>query len=158
MSEQARKSLATLRLVASGDGFTICDEVCRTGPNDPVFEEQHLQISVSVDLSGSFAYRSSLGRVLMAPGSLLLGEQGNCFCCTHEHGVGDRCIAFSFDPGFIEGLAAEIPSMRPRFEMCRIPPLQVLVPLFCDVRALADGKDAQQVRNWPCVWREQRFV
>jgi AraC family transcriptional regulator len=79
----------------------------------------------------------------MAPGSLLLGQQGNCFRCTHEHGVGDRCVAFYFDPEFIGELAAEIPSVsRTCFEIHRVPPLQALVPLFSDVRALADDGDA----------------
>ena len=79
----------------------------------------------------------------MAPGSLLLGQQGNCFCCTHDHGVGDRCVAFYFDPGSIEKLAAEIPSVyRTRFATHRIPPIQTLVPLLSDVCALADGGEA----------------
>jgi AraC family transcriptional regulator len=79
----------------------------------------------------------------MAPGSLLLGQQGSCFCCTHDHGVGDRCVAFYFDPGLIEELAAEIPSVsRTRFEMHRVPLLQTLVPLLSDVCALADRGDA----------------
>jgi AraC family transcriptional regulator len=100
-------------------------------------------MSVSAVLSGDFAYRSNQGRVLMAPGSLLLGQEGNSFCCTHDHGVGDRCVAFYFAPGLIEELAAEIPSVsRTRFEMHRIPPIQELVPLFSDVRALADRDDA----------------
>jgi AraC family transcriptional regulator len=117
--------------------------VCKAGPKDPVFEEQHAWMSVSAVLSGSFTYRSNRGRVLMAPGSLLLGQQGNCFRCTHEHGAGDRCVAFYFDPEFIEELAAEIPSVsRTCFEIHRVPPLQALVPLFSDVRALADDGDA----------------
>jgi AraC-like DNA-binding protein len=100
-------------------------------------------MSVSAVLSGSFVYRSNRGRVLMAPGSLLLGQEGNCFCCTHEHGVGDHCVTFYFDPGLIEEVADEIPNLtRTRFEMHRIAPNQALVPLFSDVRALADGGDA----------------
>ena len=143
MSDRLRKSLATSRLLASGNGFSICDEVCRAGPKDPVFEEQHAWMSVSAVLSGNFVYRSNRGRVLMAPGSLLLGQQGSCYCCTHDHGGGDRCVAFYFDPRLIEELAAEIPSVsRTRFEMHRVPPLQTLVPLLSDVCALADRGDA----------------
>jgi AraC family transcriptional regulator len=143
MSDRLRKGLATSRLLASGDGFSVCDEVCRAGPKDPVFEEQHAWISVSAVLSGNFVYRSKRGRVLMAPGSLLLGQQGNCFCCNHDHGVGDRCVAFYFDPAWIEEFAAEIPRVRrTRFAMHRVPPLQTLVPLLSDVRALADGGES----------------
>lgn len=143
MSDRLRKSLATSRLLVSGHGFSVGDVVCRAGPKDPVFEEQHVWTSVSAVLSGNFVYRSERGRVLMAPGSLLLGQQGNCFCCTHDHGVGDRCVAFYFDPGWIEELAAEIPSVRRAcFAMHRVPPFQTLVPLLSDVRALADGGES----------------
>jgi AraC family transcriptional regulator len=143
MSDRLRMGLATSRLLVSGAGFSVCDEVCRAGPKDPVFEEQHARMSVSAVLSGNFVYRSNRGHVLMAPGSLLLGQQGSCFCCTHDHGVGDRCVAFYFDPGLIEEFAGEIPNVsRTRFEMHRVPPLQALVPLFSDVRTLADGRDA----------------
>jgi AraC family transcriptional regulator len=100
-------------------------------------------MSVSAVLSGNFVYRSNRGRVLMAAGSLLLGQKGNSFCCTHDHGVGDRCVAFYFDQGSIEKLAAEIPRVsRTRFELHRVSPLRTLVPLLSDVRALADGGDA----------------
>ncbi len=137
-----RHGLAISHLLASGDGWSVCDEVCRSGPKDPVFEEQHAWRSVSAVLSGSFVYRSTHGREVMTPGALLLGEQGASFCCTHEHCVGDRCVAFYFKPALIEELADGLPSVKgTRFKTHRIPPIQELVPLFSDVRALADRID-----------------
>src|SRR2546430_5544229 len=43
-------------------------------------------------------YRASLNgpglaEELMTPGSLLLGNAGQCFECGHEHGLGDRCLS-----------------------------------------------------------------
>jgi AraC-like DNA-binding protein len=52
-------------------------------------------------------------------------------------------VAFYFAHGLIDELAAEIPSVsRTRFETHRVPPLQALVPLISDLRALADRGDA----------------
>src|SRR5258708_8276307 len=75
----------------------------------------------------------------MASGSLLLGVQGASFCCSHEHGTGDRCVAFYFDPVMIEEIAYQIPGVkRTGFTVNRIPPIQALAPLFADVSALSD--------------------
>jgi len=139
VSELSQKNLATKRLLASGEGWSACDVVCRAGPKDTPFEEQHAWKSVSAVLSGTFLYRSSRARVLMAPGSLLLGEQGASFCCSHEHGTGDRCMAFYFDPALIEEIAYQVPGVkRTGFTVNRIPPIQALAPLFADVYALSD--------------------
>jgi hypothetical protein len=139
VSELLQNSLATKRLLASGEGWSACDVVCRAGPKDTPFEEQHAWVSVSAVLSGTFVYRSTGARVLMAPGSLLLGVQGASFCCSHEHGTGDRCVAFYFDPVMIEEIAYQIPGVRRTgFVLNRIPPIQALAPLFADVQALSD--------------------
>jgi len=130
------------RSVAKGKGWCVSDEVCQAGPSDRPFEEQHSRFSVSAVLGGTFAYRSSGGRALMSPGSLLLGQQDAQFSCSHEHGWGDRCIAFYFDESWIEDLAHELPGVRStRVTHVRIPPAQCLAPLIADVQAFADGPD-----------------
>ena len=52
------------------------------------------EIHDSGRVAGSFQYRSPLGRGLMTPGSLMLGNQGQSYECGHEHGEGDRCVSF----------------------------------------------------------------
>ena len=107
-----------------------------------MFEEQHSRFSVSAVLSGTFVYRSARGRTLMSPGSLLLGQQGASFCCSHEHGDGDRCVAFYFDASWIERFADEIPGVRPNhLRTHRIPPVRILTPLFADISILANGEN-----------------
>jgi AraC-like DNA-binding protein len=78
----------------------------------------------------------------MSPGSLLLGQQGANFCCSHEHGKGDRCVSFSFDASWIERFADEIPGARPnRLTTHRIPPVHTLTPLLVEISILANGKN-----------------
>ena len=95
---------AVARPLASGDGWSVADVVCTSGPRDRAFEEEHTGVSIAVVLAGSFEYRSPRGRHLMTPGSFMLGNPGECFECGHEHAVGDRCIAFHYEAGVFERL------------------------------------------------------
>lgn len=105
------------KTLASGQGWNVTDLVCTAGPRDRPFEEQHKAWSISVVLQGSFRYRSSVGSAIMSAGAWLLGQGDQYFECSHEHGTGDRCLAFHYTPEFIEecGMApfrtASIPAM-----------------------------------------------
>jgi AraC family transcriptional regulator len=116
------------RVLACGDGWTVSDVVCVAGPYDRPFEEQHSDVCIAMVLEGSFQYGSSAGRELMTPGSLLLGNAGQYFECGHEHGVGDRCISFAYEPRYFEGLAIEagVENRGPRFSSLRLPPVREL--------------------------------
>jgi AraC family transcriptional regulator len=127
------------RPLASGDGWTVFDVVCSAGPQDRPFEEQHSRTSIAIVVSGTFQYRSPSGRELMTPGSLLLGNAGDCFTCGHEHGAGDRCVSFSYAPEFFDRLADEAEGPRTRFEVPRIPPIRALAPLVAKASALLAG-------------------
>ena len=67
----------------------------------------------------------------MTPGSLLLGNLGQSFECGHEHGVGDRCIAFRYTPEYFETLAidAGVCLAEAHFHVLRVPPVQALSPV-----------------------------
>jgi AraC family transcriptional regulator len=123
--------------IAAGDGWTICDVVCAAGPNHPVFEEQHSQASIAVVVNGTFQYRTSTGRELMTPGSLLLGNAGESFACGHQHGVGDRCISFHYSDELRDDF--QLGDERRRFKIPRIPPIRSLSPLVADVSMLPRG-------------------
>src|SRR5258706_12881637 len=94
------------RILARGDGWTVSDVLCTSGPDDRPFEERHADFSIAIVAAGTFEYRSAAGRELMTPGSLLLGSAGQSFECGHEHGVGDRCVAFWYAPAYFQRLAA----------------------------------------------------
>jgi AraC-like DNA-binding protein len=98
---------ATPRIVARGDGWTVADVICTSGPRDRSFEEQHAWYAIAVVVAGTFQYRSTLGGGLMTPGALMLGNPGQCYECGHEHGRGDRCVAFWYEPGYFERLVGE---------------------------------------------------
>lgn len=119
------------RILARGDGWTVADVVCTCGPQDRPYEEQHDRYVIAVVLAGSFHHRSPLGRGLMTPGSVMLGNPGHCFECGHEHGEGDRCVSFWFEPEYFERLAADAGARRPRagFGVAHLPALRQMSPL-----------------------------
>ena len=114
------------RLLAHGDGWSVSDVICSAGPHDRPFEERHLHVCIAIVAAGSFQYRSSAGREMLTPGSLFLGNAGEYFECGHEHGIGDRCISFSYQPQYFEDLAAETGMRRMCFSTLRVPPVREL--------------------------------
>jgi len=121
----------TGRVLARGEGWTVEDVICTSGPQDRPFEEHHAHVSIGIVAAGTFQYRSAAGRELMTPGSLLLGNPGQCFECGHEHGSGDRCLAFRYAPDYFERLAADAgaSAATQAFRLLRLPPLRRLAPL-----------------------------
>jgi AraC-like DNA-binding protein len=132
---------AAPRIVARGDGWTVADVVCTSGPGDRTFEEQHSHYAIAVVVAGTFQYRSAIGGGMMTPGALMLGNPGQCYECGHEHGRGDRCVAFWYAPDYFERLAAEASPRRTvrRFLGPRLPPLRQLAPFVSHASAGVSG-------------------
>jgi AraC-like DNA-binding protein len=130
---------ATAHVVAAGNGWSVSDVICTSGPDDRKFEERHVELSISIVAAGTFQYRSTTHKELLAPGSFLLGNPGQSFECGHDHGAGDRCIAFKYAPGFFETLVGS----RPRFRAVRLPPLRASAPFVARAcAAIAGASDA----------------
>jgi transcriptional regulator GlxA family with amidase domain len=77
----------------------------------------------------------------MAPGSVFLGNAGDCFHCSHEHGTGDRCVSFSYAPEVFERLIAET-GAGIRFRIARLPPIRALAPIVAPAFALLKWANA----------------
>jgi AraC-like DNA-binding protein len=112
------------RTLASGNGWVVADIMCTSGPRDSSFEEAHSGVSIAIVVAGSFDYRSRRGRHLMTPGSLLLGNPGECYECGHEHASGDRCISFHYQPEFFDQLLKGSDASLGGFKSSRIAPLR----------------------------------
>lgn len=118
------------RPLAAGDGWSVGDVTCTSGPGDRPFEERHTRYTIAIVLAGSFQYRSPLGRTFLSPGSLLLANQGHCYECGHQHGAGDRCVSFYYQADYFDRLASDVgaPRARLRFGTPRVPPLDHVAP------------------------------
>src|SRR5262249_27259020 len=116
-------------VLARGDSWDAADVRCAAGPRDRPFDERHGATRIAVVIAGSFQYRSDQGSAVMSPGSLLLGNDDEGFECRHEHGTGDRCVAFEYSPAFFEqaGVAGT-------FSVPRLPPMTALAPWVVEAR------------------------
>lgn len=131
------------RVLAAGSGWSIADVLCSSGPHDRPYEERHETASIALVTAGTFQYRAASGRAVLAPGGVLLGNAGACFECGHEHGVGDRCLAFSLAPTLLEAIVAGVPgARRAAFAVPHLPPLPALLPLLATAEAARDETDA----------------
>lgn len=127
------------KLLASGTGWSVNDFVCTSGPRDPCYVEQHRSYSIALVTDGNFQYRTAQGSALMTPGSLLLGNEGACFECGHQHTRGDRCLAFHFSPEVFESIAASVPGTRGlALAAPRLPPVPSVLALLAAAQALRD--------------------
>jgi AraC family transcriptional regulator len=133
----------TSRLLASGIGWHVEDVVCTSGPHDRPFEERHAGICIAAVTHGTFRYRSTLGSAVLAPGAVLLGNDCHCFECSHDHGVGDRCLSFQMAPEFLETVIGAIPGARRiSFTVPRLPPNPALLPILAAAEIARDDGDA----------------
>jgi AraC family transcriptional regulator len=133
----------TSRFLASGTGWRVEDVVCTSGPHDRPFEERHDGVCIAAVTHGTFRYRSTLGSAVFAPGALLLGNNCHCFECSHDHGVGDRCLSFQFAPEFLETVVGAVPgARRMSFAVPRLPPNPHLLPIVAAAEAARDDGDA----------------
>lgn len=126
---------ATGQRVLSSGGLRVADILCTSGPHDTPFEEAHSVTSIAVVLAGTFTYRGEHGRALMTPGSLLIGNSGRCFTCGHEHGEGDRCLAFLFEDALFERIAADSGAREAKLPGHRLPFTRHTAPLVAHAAA-----------------------
>jgi AraC family transcriptional regulator len=97
-----------VRQLADGEGWTLNDYVCRSGPGAAAFEERHESVSISSVIAGSFTYASDNGRALLHSGAILLGNAGACYACGHEHSAGDHCLSLQMCPDYFAEIAASV--------------------------------------------------
>jgi AraC family transcriptional regulator len=126
------------QILAAGEGWTVTDVLCTSGPQDKIFEEEHRQFSIAMVVAGTFQYRSPSGRALLSPGALLLGGAGQCFECGHEHATGDRCISFKYDAEYFRSLARDV-GCRYRFNIPSIPALKIFSLEFATLSAALES-------------------
>jgi AraC-like DNA-binding protein len=124
------------RDLAGGDGWSVSDVICTSGPRERAFEEEHPAASIAVVLAGTFQYRSTLGRELLSPGSLMLGNEGQRYECAHDHSTGDRCVLFRYTRAYLDRLGVE-----GSFSALRVPPLRPFAPLVARASAGLAGAD-----------------
>lgn len=138
---RGERGSATVATIFQGDGWRLADILCSADASDPSFEEQHDYVSIALVMAGAFSYRSSAGSGDLCSGSVLLGSPRTHFSCNHQHGAGDRCIAFQFSPERYEELLASLGAAKAGmiFPRVALPVSSRGAALFARTEALASG-------------------
>jgi len=109
---------------------------CDAGPGDRPFVERHEAWSVSYVQRGSFGYRCLGAAYELVPGSVLAGQPGDEYLCTHDHHCGgDECLAFFAAPEVVD----EIDGRRRAWHSRGVPPMAELTVLGELARSVIAG-------------------
>jgi AraC family transcriptional regulator len=116
--------------------ISIVDRRCHAGPADAPFVELHTGFSLSYVRRGSFRYRARSQSFELVAGSILVGQPGDDYMCTHDRSGGDDCLSFHLAPALVEAIGD-------RAEVWRaggVPPRPELVVLGELAQAAAEGR------------------
>jgi AraC-like DNA-binding protein len=116
--------------------LAVVDYRCQSGPGDTPFLERHQAFSVAYVRRGSFGYRARGRSFELVAGSVLLGYRGDEYMCTHDHVVGDECLAFHLGAEAVEPIGARTALWR----LGAVPPLPELMVLGELAQASAEGR------------------
>jgi hypothetical protein len=116
------------RAIARGNGWSVADVICTSGPGDRRFEEEHTWFSLAIVVAGTFQYESPYGRAVLTPGATMVGNAGERYTCGHEHRAGDRCLAFAYSPEYFERVVADAGARDMRLTVPRLPAIRETAP------------------------------
>jgi AraC family transcriptional regulator len=113
----------------------VDDYRCGVSHDEPPYVERHNGHSLSYVRKGSFGYQARGQSFELVTGSLLVGQPGDEYVCTHDHAVGDECLAIHLSPELVDALGTRGPEWRTG----ALPPLPELVVLGELAQASAEG-------------------
>lgn len=88
--------------------ITVYDYRCDSGPGSKPFAEQHQCHSLSFVRKGSFGYRTQGKSFELVAGSMMVGNPGDEYVCSHEHhACGDECLSFQFAPELADSISGD---------------------------------------------------
>ena len=115
--------------------MTVSDFRCSAVPGEKPFVELHRCHSISFVRKGSFGYQCRGRAHDLVAGSLLIGQPGAEFVCTHDHVCGDECLSFFFAPELVETIGGRSEA----WQIGAAPPLAELMVLGELAEAAANG-------------------
>lgn len=134
LAKLTRMPDVTLRL----DGaIAVADYRCDAIRGAAPFTEWHSRSSLSYVRRGSFGYRSRGRSFELVAGSVLTGQRGDEYMCTHDHvHGGDECLSIQLQPG----AADELGWPASVWQVGAVPPLGELMVLGELAQASAAGQ------------------
>lgn len=107
------------------EAIAVVDYHCDAALHERPFTEVHGGFALAFVKTGSFGYRHRGRSFELVAGSVLVGQPGDEYVCTHDHACGDECLSFHFAPA----LAEEIGAHEGLWRIGSAPPLAELMVL-----------------------------
>lgn len=126
--------MATTTVLRRG-AISVTDYRCTAEIAAEPFVEVHGCYTVSYVREGSFGYRVRGDAFELVAGSVLVGQPGDEYVCTHEHGGGDECLSFELAPELVDAIGAAPAIWRAG----GVPPLPELMVLGELAQSAAEG-------------------
>jgi AraC-like DNA-binding protein len=127
--------------ILQSESMSVVDYRCNAGPTDRPFVEMHDSYSVSYVRKGSFGCRTLGESFELVAGSVMVGNPGDEFMCTHDHHVcGDECLYFRLTPALVETIGGRVSALNKVWRVGRVPPVPELMVLGELAQAAADGR------------------
>jgi AraC-like DNA-binding protein len=124
-----------VRSLFSSASLAVVDYRCAARPGEAPFTEEHGSHAVAYVRKGSFGYRYRGRAHELVAGSILVGDRGDEYLCTHNHAVGDECLSVHLQPALVDELGAA----RGLWRTGCVPPLPELMVLGELAQAAATG-------------------
>ncbi|HEV2358966.1 MAG TPA: AraC family transcriptional regulator [bacterium] len=84
--------------------ISVIDYRCALKPGDRPLAAVHRAVTVAYVRRGSFAYHARGQVSELVTGSVLIGQAGDEYVCTHEDSFGDECLAFEFSASAVSAI------------------------------------------------------
>ncbi len=116
--------------------ISVFDYRCTVSAAEEPVVEQHGGFDVAYVRTGSFGYRARGRAFELVAGSVLVGNPGDEYVCTHDHVCGDECLSFQLAPE----VAETIDDTAAIWRAGGVPPLPELMVLGELAQATAEGR------------------
>lgn len=132
--------------LASCDGVTARDVVCRHGAASPAQCGQTAHARVGLLLAGVFQARGTLGDAVLAPQALLTSNAGDRYEFRHVDDGGDRSLVFELDERALADAEHSL-ARRPRFTATSVPAALGGLHVFAHARAALRQRSPELLRE-----------
>src|SRR5262245_41518674 len=111
--------------LAQSHSLRVDDYRCTVGAHERPFTEIHSGFSIAYVRNGSFGYRARGQSHELVAGSVLVGQPGDEYVCSHDHAVGDECLSFHLAPETVDAVGDDARA----WGAVSVPPLPELMVL-----------------------------